>query len=71
MLARLKAEREARGLSRSVLARKADMSEIAYCKVERGIMPAYPKYRQAIAQALEWRGDPAELFKDDKETNDV
>ena len=61
---RLRIEREARGLSRVELSRKAGMSEVTYGKVELGTMPPYPKYRAAIAEALGWTGDPMELFED-------
>lgn len=61
---RLTVEREARGLSRAQLARKAGMSDITYCKVERGSRPPYPAYREAIARALDWPGDPMELFEE-------
>ena len=57
-------ERKRQGLSQSEIARRTGLSNVTVNKVERGATPPYPKYREAIKQALGWNGDAAELFEE-------
>ena len=60
--------RRERGLTYAAIAAKAHMSDMMVSRVLRGVVPPYPKYREAIASALEWRGNPSELFEEVEET---
>lgn len=62
----LKAEqmRRDRGLTYGAIARRANMSDIMVSRVMRGMVPPWPKYREALAKAMEWTGDPMELFEE-------
>lgn len=62
----LKAEqmRRDRGLTITALAIASGLSDAVVSKVMRGALPPWPKYRNALARALEWTGDPMELFEE-------
>lgn len=60
----VKQERIARGLSQAKLARLADINQASMCRIEHGKEPAYPNRSKRIADALGWKGDPAELFEE-------
>lgn len=68
----LKAEqmRREKGLTYGALAHGAKMSDMMVSRVLRGTVPPWPKYRKAIAEALEWPGDPLELFEEAEEVKD-
>ena len=56
--------RRERRFTVTALAIKTGLSDVVVSKVLRGALPPYPKYRDAIAAALEWTGDPLELFEE-------
>lgn len=60
---RLKAEREARGLSIAELARLAWVNASELSKVERGRVTPYEKQARRIADAVGWDGELKELFE--------
>jgi transcriptional regulator with XRE-family HTH domain len=62
----LKAEqmRRDRGLTITALAIASGLSDVVVSKVMRGALPPWPKYRNALARALEWTGEPLELFEE-------
>ena len=45
-------ERQRRGLTGSELARRAGIPQPTYSKIERGDLPAYPKWRAQLVAAL-------------------
>ncbi len=53
-----------RGLSMSVLARKAEMHVSSVSQIEGGRLRPYPGQIKKIADALEWDGSPAALFRE-------
>ena len=57
-------EREKQGLSQSKLARMADINATSLSRIERGLEPPYPKRAKRIADALGWKGEPLDLFKE-------
>lgn len=61
---RMELERKRRYMSQRKLAQLASMNQCSVSAVERGREIAWPKWRRNIADALEWRGDPAELFEE-------
>ncbi len=60
----LQIEREKRRWSKRELARRAgiDAAILSYAE-NRHFLP-YPKQVEGIAAALDWQGDPAELFEE-------
>ena len=52
MRVNLRLERLHRGLSGSRLAELAHIPQPTYSKMERGDIPAYPKWREAVVAAL-------------------
>lgn len=63
---RIVLERKSRGLSQAKLARLADVNQSCMSRIENGKEDAYPHRGKRIADALGWRGDPAELFEEVK-----
>ena len=61
---RIEVERKKLGLSQHSLAKKAGLERVLVNKIERGAIKAYPKYREALAAAICWEGDPKELFEE-------
>jgi transcriptional regulator with XRE-family HTH domain len=61
---RLERERERRLLSRSALARLANMHPATVGQIESGyIGKPYPVQLAKLAAALEWQGEPADLLE--------
>lgn len=56
--------RTEQGLSMSALARKAEMHVSSISQIEGGRLRPYPGQIKKIADALEWDGNPAELFQE-------
>lgn len=56
--------REEQRLSKSALARKADMHVSSVCQIENGRLSAYPGQARKLAAALGWQGEPSELFEE-------
>lgn len=61
---RAEIERKRQGLSQAEIARRTGLSNVTVNKVERGATPPYPKYKEAFAKALEWKGNPSDLFEE-------
>lgn len=61
---RLQAEREARGLSKLAMSRRAELGPTQYGWIESGRYVPYPRQLARVAEALEWTGDPAELLEE-------
>lgn len=57
-------ERQRLGMSQAKLARVADVNQSCMSRIENGKEPPYPIRGKRIADALGWKGDPAELFED-------
>lgn len=57
-------ELRAKGLSQAKLARLAEVNATSLSRIVRGVEPAFPKRGRRIADALGWKGDPAELFEE-------
>ena len=60
-------EMQRRGITQTALARGAGLHRTKLNKILRGREQPWPKYRDAIASAVGWEGDPAELFEDVEE----
>lgn len=58
---RITIEREARGWSKSELARRAGLNQATVQVIENARMRPYPSQLEKLARALEWSGDPAAL----------
>lgn len=56
--------RKEQGLSMSALAREAEMHVSSISQIEGGRLMPYPGQVAKIAAALNWEGNPAELFQD-------
>lgn len=55
----------------SALARIAEMHVSSISQIESGRLRPYPSQAEKIANALDWKGDPGQLFCDERsETND-
>lgn len=54
--------RKERGMSMSGLARDAQMHVSSISQIESGRLIPYPNQVSKIAKALEWKGDPQDLF---------
>ena len=52
------------GMSQAALARLADLNPSTVCGFESGRLRPYPSQAQKVANALNWDGDPDDLFKD-------
>lgn len=61
---RIKQELYRQRMSQAECARLASVNQTAFCRIVNGKEPAYPKRGQRIADALGWKGDPAELFEE-------
>ena len=57
-------ERRKLGMSQSKLARAADVNQSCMSRIEAGKEPPYPYRGKRIANAMGWKGDPAELFEE-------
>lgn len=57
-------ERQKLGMSQAKLARAADVNQSCMSRIENGKEPPYPMRGKRIADALGWKGDPAELFEE-------
>ena len=57
-------ERKNRGLSMSELARNACMHVSSISQIEGGRLQPYPGQVKKITKALNWEGDPGELFEE-------
>jgi transcriptional regulator with XRE-family HTH domain len=57
-------EREARGWSRSELARRASVNAATVGQIEIGRLIPYDVQLQKIAAALSWTGEPAKLMEE-------
>lgn len=53
-----------RGMSQRELAKRAHVNEASVSRICHGKEPAYPRRGKRIAEALEWTGDPEELFEE-------
>lgn len=51
-------------LSQSEAARRAKVNATSFSRIVNGKEPPYPYRGQRIADALGWKGDPAELFEE-------
>lgn len=60
-------ERASKGLTMSALARKAGMHPSSVSQIEKGHLIAYPGQVAKLSSALDWQGDPADLFKEVEE----
>lgn len=56
--------RKEQGLSMSALAREAEMHVSSISQIEGGRLMPYPGQVAKIAAALNWEGNPAELFQE-------
>lgn len=61
---RLKIEREKRNLTRIALARAARIGESNYGVLERGLRQPWAPEIARLGEALQWLGDPHELFEE-------
>lgn len=52
------------GMSQAALARAAEVNQSSMSRIENGLEPAYSHRGKRIADALGWKGDPAELFEE-------
>ena len=52
------------GFTQTELSSASGVHRTIISRVLNGGLPAYPKWRDAIAEALGWEGDPAELFEE-------
>ena len=57
-------ERQKLGMSQAKLAWAADVNQSCMSRIENGKEPPYPMRGKRIADALGWKGDPAELFEE-------
>lgn len=62
----LKVEHEMRrqGITQTELAERTGVNRVSINRIIRGKEQAWPKYRNAIAQALGWNGNTSELFEE-------
>ena len=60
---RIKQVLEDRGITQGELARRCGLKRQAVSRIVNGAEPAYAKRGERIAAALDWPGDPAELFE--------
>ena len=58
----MKKLRKEKGWSGSRLAREAEMNQSSISQIENGRINPYPIQIEKIAKALNWQGDPQELF---------
>ena len=65
MLAMKKARKD-RGWSGSRLAREAGMNQASISQIENRRLVPYPGQIEKIATALDWQGEPQELFEEVK-----
>lgn len=52
-----------KGITQAEVAERGGISRPAVNMVLRGHIKAFPKYKKAFCEALEWDGNPEELFK--------
>ena len=53
-----------RRLSQAEVARRAGINQTSMSRIVNGKEPAFPNRGKRIADALGWKGDPAELFEE-------
>lgn len=53
-----------RGMSQTELAQRAGVNRVLLNRILHGKLPPYPKWRDAIAAAIGYDGDPSELFEE-------
>ena len=61
---RIQQELERLRLSQAKLSRMADVNQVSMSRIVNGLEPAYPNRAKRIADAIDWEGDPADLFKE-------
>lgn len=61
---RITQERKKQGLSQCKLAQKADVNPTSLSRIEAGKEKAFRLRGERIAKALDWRGEPDELFQE-------
>ena len=61
---KLQQEREARGWSRSELARRARMANSTVGAIESGRLVPYQSQLEKLSKALDWAGDDPELLEE-------
>lgn len=64
MTIRLTLERKAQGLSQTKLAQRADISPSILSRIVTGKTQVWPGWKTRLARALDWQGDPDELFEE-------
>lgn len=61
---RLALELRRLGYSQSECARRAGVNQASLSRIMNGHEPAFPKRGKRIADAVDWKGNPAELFEE-------
>lgn len=61
---RLELELRRLGISQSECARRACVNQTSISRIVNGKEPAFPRRGKRIADAIGWKGDPAELFEE-------
>ena len=61
---RVQDEMYKRRLSQAEVARRAGINQTSMSRIVNGKEPAFPNRGKRIADALGWKGDPAELFEE-------
>ena len=51
------------GKTQTDVSNETGIERVTINRVLRGTLPPYPKYHDAFAKALDWQGNPAELFE--------
>lgn len=64
MTLRLTIERQAQGLSQTKLAQRADISPTILSRIVTGKTQVWPGWKDRLARALDWDGDPDVLFEE-------
>lgn len=61
---RLELELRRLGISQAECARRACVNQTSISRIVNGKEPAFPHRGKRIADAIGWKGDPAELFEE-------
>lgn len=64
MMLRMKRERLLKGYSGAELARRAQMNPSSVSQIENKKLSPYPSQVEKLVKALDWQGDPTELFEE-------
>lgn len=64
---KLKQELDRLRISQSECARRAGINQTSVSRIVNGKEPAFPHRGKRIADAIGWKGDPDELFKEVEE----